>query len=292
MKIGNLNTESDSVNPVMGIELEANPIVALSKENKLRELSDGQGKLVIKLETAAKKEYEDKQIQGYPKGIEWGGDCGHKDITTAMPELRFPPAKFSTIMDSILNVEEVLRALRNNFLESNNDCSGMHIHVQRDFIKINEFYKILDFFETEQNFIATFSDRSDSRKHTFVYNQIPKGSKEHYISKENFDRGSTSHECIRLNNPSGIPTIEFRLFNGTTDLTKFIANVQFVERIVNFFKYDIKPSHKSFIEFIMESGEMYEPLIEDLTKRDLIDSKKNEDLKENIKKIIKELENA
>ena len=297
MKIGNVNVESDEVNPIMGIELEAFPIIELRKEKSVRKVSGKQAKLVIMLETKAKKEYQEKCKKGYPAGLEWGADAGGVSINGNMPELRFPPATFSKTMDGLENIQLVLDSLKNNYLESDNNQSGMHIHVQRDFVKLEEFYKILDFFEQEQDFIAKFSGRSHERKFNFIYGATPEGDKKLYLTTqhglseiEQFKQGTTDCQCIRLNTPCGHPTLEFRIFNGTLDINKFIANIQFVERMVNFVKHDLPLTHKAFVEYIMESGSLYETLMKDLLQRGLLDSDENEKQKEDIKSVLKELE--
>jgi hypothetical protein len=147
----------------------------------------------------------------------------------------------------------------------------MHVHVQRDNITKEDFFKMMNFFYKEQTMLKIFSGRG-KRENAYVshYLDAYKNGAEKALGAYSFETHQDSNNCIRLNSPSGTPTIEFRLFNGTLELDKFLANIQFVERTVNFVRNSEVFTRQSFVNFILNSGTDYTELISDLDQRGLL----------------------
>lgn len=207
--------------------------------------------------------------------IIWGCDGGATEPTGGMPELRFPPVKYSEFIEEESNIENLLAVIKNNNFEGDNYDSGMHIHVQRDFVEKKEFYKIIEFFGKNSDFITKFSERGH-RAINYVHPLTRIGSTKEGIQRtyremdSRYSIHTDGQECIRLNNPGGTPTVEFRLFNATLEPNKFIANVQFVERLINFVKVSDDLSLKAFIDYILSERLLYRELIRDLKSKQLL----------------------
>lgn len=265
--------EVKTVDPKMGIELECYVSDRLRGVLQNRN-SDIVNSCCLKAASAAKEEYEKSAI-GFPKGLKWGTDGGSESLGNGMPELRFPPEVYTNIMKGRSEIERLLAALSSRYLTSDNEISGMHVHVQRDYLTLEDYKKIIKFFRENKNFVRTFSKRG-LRASTYIDNAL---SGNDLSNESTFAQGATnSNQCIRLNCPWGHPTVEFRLFNGTLDPIKFIANVQFIERLINFVKnYETEEVNRAnFIDFIIESGSEYNPLLEDLKRLDILDSTASE----------------
>ena len=134
-----------------------------------------------------------------------------------------------------VNWRETLDYLKNNgFSSYDNRKCGLHIHTNKDFFSTREIAKLRLFFESNYTFIHKFSQRGSSGN-TYTGREHYGLSKYKYDCKNNYI-ASNDTRYVSLNSNTGKGTIEFRIFQGTLDYTRFKATLQFVEALCHFIK--------------------------------------------------------
>ena len=116
-----------------------------------------------------------------------------------------------------------------------NTC-GVHVHFNRDFYKENEtenIYKLITLVELHWDNIVKFSRRSRTRMG--MYSQLPGCPTMEYIAKANRSKDRNYHHYAV--NVSNVDTIEIRFFNGTIQLKRLYAILEFVENLVKYAKF-------------------------------------------------------
>lgn len=252
---------SKEVKPTLvGIELEAELPTEMSFNPKI-----GSGNpVMVTLREAVIKSVEKAKLSTDFKQPEIGID-GAGDIL----ELRFPAVLLSEVIDKYQNIDKIISILRVDYnLNQVPHKAGMHVHLDRTFMNADSFMRMAKFIKKEAIFVGTFSERKQ-RMIGYVNPNVTVLSRE----ASGFSNGQGSDNCLRLNCPVGDKyTIEFRLFCGTLNTNKFLANAMFAERLATFCNEETeqrKLTRLNFISFVKNSGFVFRPLLTDMESKGL-----------------------
>ncbi len=120
-----------------------------------------------------------------------------------------------------------------NFSSHDSGRCGMHIHVNKDILSEEAIDNLYLIFENFKNEIIAFSRRNQEgmRWCRFISDRsfVPDTYDDEYI-KNNKPSGNDHGSAINIGNRN---TVEFRIFRGTTKLSTFIANIQFIDNIID-----------------------------------------------------------
>lgn len=110
---------------------------------------------------------------------------------------------------------------------------GIHVHVSKDQIKPIDAWKMVYFMHKCQEYIHKFTQRTGSQRDRWANYKTPEymnlpGSA--LVMKESYP--SNSDRYVALNFTS--QTIEFRIFRGTLDHTRFTATLEFVKVLTDY----------------------------------------------------------
>jgi hypothetical protein len=103
---------------------------------------------------------------------------------------------------------------------------GMHVHISRSALSVLETGKLLVFINDQRNRdLITFVARRHEENYALLQQKKLTDAR---------NRHSSGHyDAINLN-PQRSPTIEFRIFNGSVNVSTIVANLQFVQSVVEF----------------------------------------------------------
>ncbi|HHX66754.1 MAG TPA: hypothetical protein GX708_01690 [Gallicola sp.] len=141
-------------------------------------------------------------------------------------------------MKYILENRETLNEAMNqinalNYSSHDSGRCGMHIHVNKNILTEEAIDNLYLIFENFKNEIIAFSRRNQEgmRWCRFISDRgfVPDVYNDQYI-KDNKPDGNDHGSAINNGNRN---TIEFRIFRGTTKLSTFIANIQFIDNIID-----------------------------------------------------------
>lgn len=154
-------------------------------------------------------------------------------------------------------------------LQAKSSC-GMHIHVSKNPLTALQIKRIGGFLEENMSFVHKIAGRKDNtyskvkdltKGMSVLYNE-----REPVYSKRLNLTTSTRYSAL---NCTGKHTIEFRMFASTTDFVKFIANLEFVQALVEFntpgnLKISIGkiPTKEMFIEYVTKNRKSYPSFFE------------------------------
>ena len=120
-----------------------------------------------------------------------------------------------------------------NYSSHDSGRCGMHIHVNKNILTEDAIDKLYLIFENFRNEIIAFSRRNQEGMKwcRFISDAdfVPDVYDEQYI-KYNKPTRNNHRSAINIGNAN---TIEFRIFRGTTKLSTFIANIQFIDNIID-----------------------------------------------------------
>jgi hypothetical protein len=128
-----------------------------------------------------------------------------------------------------LNWKEILEAFSGaGGISYDAKSCGIHIHTNRDNLTKRDMDKLRAFFVMHYPFILKFSRRTPSHLKNYAFipdvDQLERWNKNPLC----MDR----HVCLNLTED----TLEFRIFRGTLNPTRFRACLQFVDAMINFVK--------------------------------------------------------
>lgn len=139
-------------------------------------------------------------------------------------------------------------------LEANNSC-GLHVHMDRKSLSFLRLGKIMEFINREDNanFITKVAGREQN---SYCRRDI---SKDLYFPKDN-QNGGDRYSALNLQPQA---TVEFRLFNSTTNFHEFMSRLEFVQALWEFVQPGVAKglsslkqatSHEAFIQYVQSQG--------------------------------------
>ena len=221
----------------LGIELEIEVVISADRNEIAEEVQRLQGRVYCKKDGSLDKGFE---IVSHPATLGYH-----------LSDMRWA---------------EILAYLREQDCSSHNTTTcGLHIHINRDYLTIQEQIKLAIFIHTQAKNITKIARRDSS--YAKYKDGIEKLSDEEKIS--NGDR----YEALNFQNRS---TVEFRMFRGTLNAETFFATLEFVDSVVEFVKTastadlasDIPEAWRKYIGYL--SGKDYQYLNAYLTKKELL----------------------
>jgi hypothetical protein len=144
---------------------------------------------------------------------------------------------------------------------------GIHIHLEKASLSIEQRERILSFFLSAQNhnFLKFIARRSPNSYWTFDYNEeVPFDGytvKKH--AKNLSEKGTEKYRAVYSNKK----TLEFRMFRSTTKLESILVYVDFVLCLASFCKRSDSLDYNDFINFAISKRKHFENLATLLEKK-------------------------
>ena len=171
------------------------------------------------------------------------------------------------------DIDELLQGLKDAECKSGSTVTcGMHIHVSKDAISDIQLWKMLDFFRKNKPFIYKMSGRT-IRKQLDRYASLSGINKrtQPMMAKKYWDMANKYTAInIRPNH-----TIEFRIFKGTLNSSKFFKNLEFVDSLVQWTKNESleRITIANYCEYVKENKKVYPNVLRYMTKNNMLKRK-------------------
>ena len=134
------------------------------------------------------------------------------------------------------------------------ECStcSMHVHVNREFLRRGQWFLLDDWLSDNMDFVVKVAQR-----HSTQYAKFHSDMTDETFSSTR--AGSHRYAAINFENAN---TIEFRIFRGTLRAYILFKNLEFVDALVRFFKFEREHCLPSFLEFCAQQPARYAELLE------------------------------
>lgn len=133
-------------------------------------------------------------------------------------------------------LREILNHLKDGFTSHRKGTCGLHFHINKSFFKNDkEINKLLVFFNNSKGQLKKFSKRSDRHIDNFCrFDGFDMKAYKYYWKGDfSYCHEDERHVAVNLLNRK---TVEIRLFRGTLNYERFLANLQFVDAVCHFIK--------------------------------------------------------
>jgi len=183
------------------------------------------------------------------------------------------PMSFAYNRKHKADIDTLLQGLKDNSCKSGSTVTcGMHIHVSKDAISSIQLWKMLDFFRKNKPFIYQMSGRT-VRKQLDRYASLGGINKrtQPRMAKKYWDMANKYTAInIRPNH-----TIEFRIFKGTLNSSKFFKNLEFVDSLVQWTKNESleRITIANYCEYVKENKKVYPNVLRYMTKNNMLKRK-------------------
>ena len=144
---------------------------------------------------------------------------------------------------------------------------GIHIHLEKSSLSIEQRERILSFFlwSSNHNFLKFIARRSPNSYWSFDYaEECPRDGytiKKH--AKNLIEKGTEKYRAVYSNKK----TLEFRMFRSTTKLESILVYVDFVLCLASFCKRSDSLEYNDFIDFAISKRKHFENLATLLEKK-------------------------
>lgn len=194
-------------------------------------------------------------------GLEWEVR-GQKNPWLARRISKLHRCEFRCELDGSVDLEFISQPMTLNYIKKNfdalfvkaleifknkemytDDTCGAHIHVSRAAFLNYGVVNLLKFFQNKDNWSSLLwvSGRKSLHNHYCDYDNIPRAESQIW-------GGHDRYSPINFNNKQ---TIEFRLWTGTLDLNRLMANFMFTDRLVTYCHSEkFVPDFDAFIEWM------------------------------------------
>lgn len=162
---------------------------------------------------------------------------------------------FDTLFDKLKN---------NNCAADATDTCGMHIHVSKRAIDKLHLWKMLQFFKRFKKFVLAISQRDkEFIERWATLKKINKRNISQMAKSKSFHDGSRREKYVAINLTKG-ETIEFRIFHGTIKPEVFKKNLEFVESLIEWSRYQpaMKITLTSYFNYLKQNQMKYANLVE------------------------------
>jgi hypothetical protein len=172
------------------------------------------------------------------------------------------PMTWRAIKDKEQEIANIF-ALRSKGLRADDRRNtGFHVHMTRSQFSNDDLYRMLRFFQRNDDQLVAFSRRE--RRELREWADMPNLTIEQARHAVNSGRGYGRNTALNLTNST---TVEIRLWNGTVRIERVFARLEFCRAIAEFIKKDGRRDWIHFDEYVSNHPREYGYLVGEM--RDL-----------------------
>lgn len=206
---------------------------------------------------------KDYTPKGYIMGLkqmaahfsDWGIPKYDSSLPTFSLEFVTAPASLEIHQEKWGNLASTL----SEFFSGDNETCGMHIHMSREGLSPLEEFKLFTFIHNKANsefleFMAKRSMESEWAESYYKLYELKNFRHMYSVNKKTkklaimeVDYQSPSHHAALAR---GDKTLEFRIFQSTTDVNIILARIEFIAALRQFVKTDSSILRNSYLPFL------------------------------------------
>lgn len=130
------------------------------------------------------------------------------------------------------------------------DTCGMHVHVSREFLTQKRWYRLDDWVSEQKKFIVAMAGRHSIEFAKFHDDLVD-------TTVQQLHEGGYRYAALNFQNDN---TIEFRVFRGTLNPVRFLSNLELVDALCRFVKFERNLHLDDFYAFVSKQPRRYAEL--------------------------------